>query len=180
MSMYMGSANDWRHFFCNVVTQLDWAHIQDDPWVLSFIVTGVPLIVLINRPWFVFCVQHTILYVANQTLNSIFQGNLSEFSFLDLNSLWPSNAIRRQGTDSTLAQVMACWLIAPSHYLNVCWLIISEVPWHSSQGIIMRRSEDTSQKNKILKSFRITFRSPRGQCVWSYGNTSQIWSAQCC
>ena len=34
---------------------------------------------------------------------------------------------------------MACCLTAPSHYLNQCWLIISEVPWHSSQGIIIRR-----------------------------------------
>ena len=32
---------------------------------------------------------------------------------------------------STLAQLMACCLMAPSHYLNQCWLIISEVQWHS-------------------------------------------------
>ena len=32
---------------------------------------------------------------------------------------------------STLAQVMTCCLMAPSHYLNQCWLIISEVQWHS-------------------------------------------------
>ena len=31
---------------------------------------------------------------------------------------------------STLAQVMACCLTAPSHYLNQCWLIISEVQSH--------------------------------------------------
>ena len=31
---------------------------------------------------------------------------------------------------STVAQVMACCLTAPSHYLNQCWLIISEVWWH--------------------------------------------------
>ena len=41
---------------------------------------------------------------------------------------------------STLAQVMACCLMAPSHYLNQCWLIISEVPWHLSEAIIIRRS----------------------------------------
>ena len=35
-----------------------------------------------------------------------------------VNSLWPSDAIRRQGTESTLAQVMACCLTAPSLYLN--------------------------------------------------------------
>ena len=61
-----------------------------------------------------------------------------------INSLWPSDAIRRQGTESTVAQVMACCLMAPSRYLNQCWLIISKVLWHSSEGIIMR-SEDTNQ-----------------------------------
>ena len=46
------------------------------------------------------------------------------------NSLWPSDAIWRQGSGSTLAQVMACCLTAPSHYLNQCWLIISEIQWN--------------------------------------------------
>ena len=46
-----------------------------------------------------------------------------------LNSLWPSDTICRQRSGSTLAQVMACCLTAPSHYLNQCWLIISEVQW---------------------------------------------------
>ena len=64
---------------------------------------------------------------------------------LSINSLWPGDAIWRHGARSTLAQVMACCLMAPSHDLNQCWLIIGEVPWHSSQGIILRRFEDTNQ-----------------------------------
>ena len=43
------------------------------------------------------------------------------------NSLRPSDAIWRHISGSTLAQVMACCLKAPSHYLNQCWLIISKV-----------------------------------------------------
>ena len=43
-----------------------------------------------------------------------------------VNSLWPSDAIWRQSSGSTLAQVMACCLMAPSHYLNRHWLIISK------------------------------------------------------
>ena len=35
---------------------------------------------------------------------------------------------------STLVQVMACCLMAPSHYMNQCWLIISEVLWHSLES----------------------------------------------
>ena len=32
---------------------------------------------------------------------------------------------------STLTRVMACYLTAPTHYLNQCWLISNEVLWHS-------------------------------------------------
>ena len=70
----------------------------------------------------------------------------------------------RYGTRSTLAQVIACCLTALTHYLNQCWLIIREVPWHSSGCIIMRRSEETNQQNKIENcSFKMASRAPRGQ-----------------
>ena len=44
-----------------------------------------------------------------------------------INSLRPSYSIWRHGSGSILAQVMACCLMAPSHYLNQCWLIICKV-----------------------------------------------------
>ena len=43
------------------------------------------------------------------------------------NSLRPRDTIWRHRSRSTLDQVMACCLTAPSHYLNQCWLIISKV-----------------------------------------------------
>ena len=46
-----------------------------------------------------------------------------------INSLWPSDAIWRHISGSTLVQVMACCLTAPSHHLNQHWLIINEVLW---------------------------------------------------
>ena len=48
--------------------------------------------------------------------------------------LWPSDATWRLRSESTLAQVMACCLTAPNHYLNQCWLAISMIPWHSYEG----------------------------------------------
>ena len=48
-----------------------------------------------------------------------------------ISPLWPSDAIWRYRSGSTLAQVMACCRTAPTHYLNQCWPIISEVQWHS-------------------------------------------------
>ena len=35
---------------------------------------------------------------------------------------------------STLAQVMACYLMAPGHYLNWCWLLIDEDLWRSPES----------------------------------------------
>ena len=43
------------------------------------------------------------------------------------NSLVPCGAIWRHRSGSTLAQVMACCLTAPSHYLNQCWLILCKI-----------------------------------------------------
>ena len=48
-----------------------------------------------------------------------------------VNSLWPREAIWWHGSRSTLAQVMACCLKAPSHFLNQCCVLICEVLWHS-------------------------------------------------
>ena len=50
----------------------------------------------------------------------------------------PNDVVWRQRSGSTLAQVMACCLTAPSHYLNQCWLINSEVTSHSYQGNFTR------------------------------------------
>ena len=44
-----------------------------------------------------------------------------------VNSLRPRDAIWRRISGSTLAHVMAWCLMAPSHYLNQSWLIVSKV-----------------------------------------------------
>ena len=58
----------------------------------------------------------------------------SEWSLMSeiVNSLWPSDAIWQHRScrfGTILAQVMACCLEAPNHYLNQLWLLISEVLW---------------------------------------------------
>ena len=45
----------------------------------------------------------------------------------------------RRRSGSPLAQVLACCLTAPSHFMNQCWLIISKVKWHSSKGQLHQR-----------------------------------------
>ena len=58
-----------------------------------------------------------------------------------MNSLWPSDAIWRHRSRSTLSQIMTCCLTAPSHYLN-CWLLISEVLWQSSEYNFTGNAQD--------------------------------------
>ena len=47
---------------------------------------------------------------------------------------WLIDAIWRHRSGSTLAQVMACCLRAPSSYLNQCWLIPNMVQWQSPKS----------------------------------------------
>ena len=51
-----------------------------------------------------------------------------------VNPLGTCDAIWRHRSWSTLAQIMACCLMAPSHYMSQCWLIISHVLTQSPQG----------------------------------------------
>ena len=67
-------------------------------------------------------------YGVSPSLGQIWDIDFTE-PMLHINSLWPGDTIWRHGTRSTLDQVMACCLTAPSHYLNQCWLI-SKVEWH--------------------------------------------------
>ena len=84
----------------------------------------------------------------------------------DFNSLGPSDTIWRQRSGSTSAQVLACCLMAPSHYLNQSWLIISEVQWHSYQGNFTRDAPTINHWN-LFENYISKFYShfPRGQWV---------------
>ena len=52
---------------------------------------------------------------------------------IQVNPLWPSDGTWRHRSGSTSVHVMACCLMAPSHYLNFlkqCLLIVKCVLWH--------------------------------------------------
>ena len=68
---------------------------------------------------------------------------------LPSNSLGPSDVIWRQRSGSTLGQVMAYCLTAPSHYLNQCWLIISKVGWLSFEGKFTRAASAINHWNYL-------------------------------
>ena len=83
-----------------------------------------------------------------------------------VNSLWPSDVIWRQRSRSTLALVMACCLMTPSHCLNQCWLMISEVLWHSPDSNFTENTSDIYRWTEFeIYSFETVVKSPRSQWV---------------
>ena len=70
-------------------------------------------------------IRYELAVLIHMSLRHILRGPVNNTSLS--NSLRPSDTIWRHRSGSTLAQVMACCLTAPSHYLNQCWLIISKV-----------------------------------------------------
>ena len=74
-----------------------------------------------------------------------------------INSLWPSVAIWWHRSGTTLAQVMACCLTAPSHYLNQHWLLIIGFCGIHMRAILQRVTKVTILYNKFEKyTFKIT------------------------
>ena len=61
---------------------------------------------------------------------------------------------------------MACSLIAPSHYLNQCWLSIRGVLWHSPESSFTRSAHELNlQCTPRNYTFIIIITSPRDQWI---------------
>ena len=87
---------------------------------------------------FIWALLWVIVYLSLNNINTI--GHVALVAIIGttllvpcLNSLWCGDAIWCHRSWPTLVQVMVCCLMPPSHYLNHCWPIISEVLWHSQE-----------------------------------------------
>ena len=91
------------------------------------------------------------LHKVTQTWGDLMMTQLSENYIWWVNSLWLIDVIWQHRFGSTLTQVMACCLMAPSHYLIQCWLIIMYIYicvsklniWIMPQWYIIRANELT-------------------------------------
>ena len=79
----------------------------------------------------------------------------------EMNSLWPSDTIWRHRSGSTLAQVIACCLMAPGHNLNQYWLSLV-----SSSDIQLRAISQEIPHPPITEMTRKLF-------IWNLIQTSQ-------
>ena len=106
----------------------------------------------------------------------VFRGYTFKITTTSLSGQWVnhsrlghSDTIWQHRSASTLAQVMACCLMAPSHYLNQCWLLINEVLWHSSESNSTANAKVTSLCDEFEDyTFKISATSTSGQWVNTY------------
>ena len=81
-----------------------------------------------------------------------------------LNLLQPSDAIWRHRSRSTLVRVMASCLMAPSHYLHQCWILVSKVLWYLPESNFASSVQDKSlydeSRNCTLKFIATSYRDP--------------------
>ena len=90
-------------------------------------------------------------------------------------SLWPSDVIWLQSSWSTLVQVMACCLATPSHYLNQCWLYITEVLWQSSESNVKASTQAAILMNEFEKcTSKIIVIYSMSQWVKQWGTVASI------
>ena len=80
---------------------------------------------------------------------------------------------------STLTQVMDCCLMAPSHYMNQCWLIIKGVLWHSPVSNFTSAHE--LNPSHVIRDYtlKITNTSPMGQWVNPRQNIAKLEQVEC-
>ena len=117
-------------------------------------------------PWENGCILwvQCLIYVVRQSLQccgmyNICNNVISYCIGLCFNSLWPSDTMWQYKSRSTLVQVMACSLMAPSHYLNQCWHTTCGVLWHSPNTSFTGSAQDINSENdRVWKYiFKISF-----------------------
>ena len=94
---------------------------------------------------------------------------------LPINSLWPSDVIWWHRSRSTFSQVMTCNLMAPRHYLNQCWFIISMVTF--MWGQFHKRPVITPPNHNTIAPLYCPYQSPLDRLV-DLGKTLSVLGLQ--
>ena len=101
------------------------------------------------------------------TWHTIRQSHSSSQRELDLvHSLWPSDAIWRHITGSTLIQVMACCLAASSLYTNQWWIFVIESLWYTLESNFTASPQNTQCLYTTGKKYGIFFISAIFSFSW--------------
>ena len=122
--------------------------LNDGIWYAFFMTFGLKIINLflfgtkpLHEPVLTYNLQGIVAYIWGQFCSKCLRHHWLNFFWYCIfefksqlsgaNELTHCGPVVWQWSGSTLAQVLV-W--CPNHYLNQCWLIISEVLWHSSQS----------------------------------------------
>ena len=96
-----------------------------------------------------------------------------------LNSLWPSDYIWRHRSWSTLSQVIACCLTAPSHFLKQCWLTSVRSRDNQQREISLEIPQPSVTKMRLKIAYLKSHWNPPGanefMCIIIH-NKTMLWT----
>ena len=122
--------------------------------------------IFISRSWHYSKSLIILIFFCISNVNSLRPGDTLMYQCSWVNSLRPSDAIWCHITWSPLVQEMAWCRMAPSQYLNQCWLIVSVVFWHPHEGDFTASAPDIYPRFEFeYYQFKITATSIRGRHV---------------
>ena len=169
----VGVASDFKHHAANVMPlkcNMDCLH-HDKKFVwYSVTIHLVDVQESLNdgEKWYISfcsicCMQRSLrenlchaLTLGNPMVITLFIKQYRKFTLIiNFNSLWPSDTIWPHGSVSTLAQVMACCLMAPNHYLNQHWLMMNGVLWHMPTGNFTENDPDINSQHEFKNTRQI-------------------------
>ena len=153
----------WRYIYIYILTHLPQVpHICDSElgqhWFRQWLVACSAPSHYLNQCWLIvnWTLRNKLQWNLNQNTKLFIYENAFEnavcemaailsrgrwvkmYAWKSLTHLCPNDIIWRHRNGPTLAQVIACCLMAPNHYLNQCWFIISEVQLQSPEGNFTR------------------------------------------
>ena len=157
-----GYVKPWKHAFAQLLVQLYiicvfmCTHISkikvvEYPPSSSYFLWSILLMAISFNKFALGLVGCHCVYIHTLLFPSVRKKNLLPWNAsrdtdrkVPVNSLRPGDDIWGQRSESTLAQVMACCLTSPSHYLNQSWLIICWVLWDSTKANFTDSAQDVN------------------------------------
>ena len=127
------------------------------------------------RSWFALDMKVTLAqwrpyYIPIDTLPQGYQ-------YYQIHPLWPSETIWRRRSGSTLDKLTACCLMAPSHYLNQCWLKITGISQFQLGNFTENEEKTCWQKFKFKnKSLKILMHLPADMSYSTALTCEEQWS----
>ena len=121
--IYSYIVDTWKQYAHLVTIRISQCNTTNNEWEVDVPWLSIIMITLHKSWWYIL----NLLRITKKNLHPVSRSNKFKVGpMCYLNPFWSVDIIWWHTSTSILAQAMAC-------YLNQCWLLISEIMWHSSE-----------------------------------------------